>query len=72
MRMTRPIRHESKASTPFHPLRRQAVRNALNGSEPSNNELAAALRQAAEQGRLASWEIRNLVARRIKWARSST
>ncbi len=40
----------------------------LEGQEPSNNELAAALRQAAEQGWLASRSIVKLVTRRIEEA----
>jgi hypothetical protein len=41
---------------------------ALDTREPSDDELAAALRQAAEQGWLASRPIVRLVARRIEEA----
>jgi hypothetical protein len=40
----------------------------LDGREPSNDELVAALKQAAEQGWLASRDIVRLVARRIEEA----
>ena len=40
----------------------------LERREPSNNELAATLKQAAEQGWLASRDIVRLVARRIEEA----
>ena len=40
----------------------------LDAREPSNDELVAALKQAAEQGWWASREIRSLVARRIEEA----
>jgi hypothetical protein len=40
----------------------------LDGGEPSNDELVAALKQAAEQGWLASRDIVRLVARRIEEA----
>ena len=40
----------------------------LEEREPSDNELAAALRQAAEQGWRASRDIVRLVARRIEQA----
>ena len=40
----------------------------LDGPEPSNDELVAALKQAAEQGWLASRDIVRFVARRIEEA----
>jgi hypothetical protein len=44
----------------------------VDGRDLSNAELAAALRHAAEQGRLPSWHIRNLVAKRIEEAELTT
>jgi len=40
----------------------------LDGREPSNDELVAAMKQAAEQGWLASRDIVRLVTRRIEEA----
>ena len=47
---------------------RLGVGSALEGQEPSNAELAAALRHAAEQGCLPSRDLRNLIAKRIEQA----
>jgi hypothetical protein len=50
----------------------QIAAQAVDGRDLSNAELAAALRHAAEQGRLPSWHIRNLVAKRIEEAELTT
>jgi len=42
--------------------------SALEMQEPSNAELAAALRHAADQGRLPSGDLRKLIAKRIEQA----
>jgi hypothetical protein len=50
----------------------QVAASAVDGRELSNAELAGVLRHAAEQGRLPSWHIRNLVAKRIEEAELTT
>ena len=56
-------------SVPFaNPVPGQAANHRSDRQEPSNAELAALLRQAADQGRLIPLEIRHLVARRIEEA----
>jgi len=50
------------------PMLQDDAAPTLDGREPSNNELAAALKQAAEQGWLASRDIVRLVTRRIEEA----
>lgn len=53
---------------PSDPVLNQLAAGLSDGRPPSNEELAAALRQAAEQGRLPSRPIISLVAKRIEAA----
>ena len=47
---------------------RDEAADAVDGRAPSDEELVATLRQAAERGSLAPQRIRDLVARRIEQA----
>ena len=68
MRMTRPVEHDSESALSRNRTPGLGVGSALEGQEPSNAELAAALRHAAAQGRLPSRDLRNLIAKRIEQA----
>jgi hypothetical protein len=62
------MEHDSETAESLDRTPSLDVGSALEGQEPSNAELAAALRHAADQGRLPSGDLRNLVAKRIEQA----
>ena len=66
------MEHDSETAESLNLTPGLSMGSALEMQEPSNAELAAALRHAADQGRLPSGDLRNLIAKRIEQAELAT